>query len=285
MNFKQIRSEILEIYKSRLKYDFKKSIQEINFDIDIKQLKKEVFDIILDGGHGFNSVAVKTKKIKGDYQWEDNESRQMLYDMSFNQLESGGDQVIDDELFLSESDTAWHPSMIEDSYIKDLTSSLENFSGLNISQVVLSWMLPGTYQGMHMDFETLRFHIPIMTNDDVWFLSDREAHFMKYGKLYHLMTLFSHSVINYGVTPRLHLVFSTYPDVDVNDKLKKLGTLDITEENIFSSVEQGGIDKYSLAQLTRIYASQKNQNLTNLHNKDVDSKWIRVLKAINKKLR
>ena len=285
MNFKQIHSEILEIYKNNLRYEFKENIQEIEFDIDIENLRKEIFDIIIKGDHGFNSVAVKTKKIKGSYQWEDDENRQMLYDMSFNHLESGGDSIINDELFSSESNTAWHPLLSEDSYVKKLTNSLEEFSGVNISQVVLSWMLPNTHQAMHMDFETLRFHVPLMTNNDVWFLQDKKSHFMEYGKLYHLSTISNHAVANYGITPRLHLIFSTYLGSDIQDKLKKLGTLDITEENIFSSVNNGGFDKYSLSQLTKIYASKKNQTLSNLHNKDCDRKWIKTLTAINKKLR
>jgi len=277
----QIRSEILEIYNSILKYEFKKNIQEIDFTPDIDRLRKEVFDLIIKYDHGFNQVSIRGPK--GNSQWEDNEELQLLYDKGFAPL--GTDEIpIADDLYNHEDITEWHPGLAQDSYFKQLTPMIEEATGLNISSITLCWALPESQQMMHCDIETLRLHIPIITNSDVWFLTGREAHFMEYGKLYHLLAISDHAIHNYGATPRLHAIFSTYPNVDISDKLKKLGKLDTLKENIFSSIVGGGIDKYSVAQLTKIQLSKKNQNLTAPHNKGIGGDWAWILKTINERL-
>lgn len=278
----RLQSEILEIYSSILKYELKDYIQEIDFEFNIDDLRKEIFDLIIENDHGFNQVAIKG--MQGTTQWEDNKETQLLYDMGF--VSKGtGEKLIDEELYQTDKFTEWHPGLKDNSYIKQLTPLIEGATGLNIASITLAWSLPGSHQPMHSDIETLRLHIPVLTNDDIWFLSGKKAHFMDYGKLYHLLAISDHAIINYGVTPRLHVIFSTYPNQDISEKLKQLGQLGTMKENIFSSVVSGGIDKYSMSKLLKIHLSKKNKNLSAKHNKDIDKKWIDVLKIINERLR
>jgi|APSaa5957512535_1039671.scaffolds.fasta_scaffold00452_24 hypothetical protein len=278
----QILSEILEIYDSTLKYKFKKNIQEIDFTPDIDRLRKEVFDLIIKYDHGFNQVSIRGPK--GNPQWEDNEEAQLLYDKGIEPL--GTYEVPKaDELYNHEDITEWHPGIAQDSYFKQLTPLIEEATGLNISAITLCWALPESRQMMHIDIEPIRLHIPILTNSDVWFLTDREAHFMEYGKLYHLLAISDHAIHNYGPTPRLHVIFSTYPNTDISDKLKKLSKLDTLKENIFSSVVGGGIDNYSVKKLSKIHDSKKNENLQAFHNRGLHSGWAKILNTIIERLK
>lgn len=68
-----------------------------------------------------------------------------------------------------------------------------------------------------------RFHIPLFTNDDVWFMcwgynGNLKKNNMKVGECWILDTRKPHSVINKGTTDRIHLVI----DIRVNEKIKEL---------------------------------------------------------------
>jgi hypothetical protein len=80
-------------------------------------------------------------------------------------------------------------------------------------------MLPGGIINPHRDmignvgWGGLRFHIPIITNPNVFFNVSDERVIMNPGELWALDTSYVHSVANKGNEDRVHLVF----DVKVND--------------------------------------------------------------------
>jgi len=86
---------------------------------------------------------------------------------------------------------------------------------------------PGAGINMHRDisaevanlaFNKVRLHIPIETNDGVYFWVDNDIIRMKPGRLYYVNFSKRHYVRNEGDTPRYHLVL----DLEVNDWLRKL---------------------------------------------------------------
>ena len=83
---------------------------------------------------------------------------------------------------------------------------------------------------------------------------------MPYGKMYHLITDDIHTAMNYGLHPRLHLIFSTY----VNDEIQQ-----ILEDNESKTVVKDqqenfstGMHTKSLLQLMKIaYHNDGNTNI------------------------
>jgi aspartyl/asparaginyl beta-hydroxylase (cupin superfamily) len=63
-----------------------------------------------------------------------------------------------------------------------------------------------------------RLHIPLVTNENVYFMLDGERILMKEGECWYLDLTLEHSVENRSQADRIHLVM----DVKVNDWLKQL---------------------------------------------------------------
>lgn len=72
-----------------------------------------------------------------------------------------------------------------------------------------------------LDFDELRLHVPVMTNDDVDFFAGGERVAMRPGECWYVNVDQPHSVLNRGTTDRVHLVF----DAVVNDWLRELVAL------------------------------------------------------------
>jgi len=84
----------------------------------------------------------------------------------------------------------------------------------------------GTVIGLHRDideevanlaFNQVRLHIPIITNDEVYFWVGGDIIRMQEGRLYYVNFSRKHYVHNGGETPRYHLVL----DLEVNDWLRQ----------------------------------------------------------------
>jgi hypothetical protein len=76
-------------------------------------------------------------------------------------------------------------------------------------------------QYVGVDFDELRVHVPVLTNDDVDFVVAGERVVMRPGQCWYVDVDQPHSVLNRGTTDRVHLVF----DAVVNDWLRELVTL------------------------------------------------------------
>ena len=74
--------------------------------------------------------------------------------------------------------------------------------------------------------ETLRFHIPLVTNDRVWFFNTGKLYQMKKGELWCINNLGTHGVVNDSDKKRLHVIF----DVFIDDKIVEL--VQSAEENL-----------------------------------------------------
>ena len=101
-------------------------------------------------------------------------------------------------------------------------AKIKDFFKTEIISMMFYSMTPGAEIHPHRDmignvgWGGLRFHIPIQTNANVFFMVSNERIIMNIGELWALDTSFLHSVSNKGETERIHLVF----DVKVNDWVK-----------------------------------------------------------------
>jgi hypothetical protein len=84
-----------------------------------------------------------------------------------------------------------------------------------INKAMLTNMAPGTTIPRHWDkgacfAKSHRIHVPILTNDEVYFIVDEERCLMEVGKAYELNNVKLHSVENNGNSDRVHLLFDVY---------------------------------------------------------------------------
>lgn len=92
-----------------------------------------------------------------------------------------------------------------------------------------------------MSFEEgeVRFHVPVVTNSDVWFMLDGERVVMQEGECWYLNLSRKHGVKNCGDTDRVHLVI----DCMVNDWVKKLFAENALMQNYIDEKKDMNVDK------------------------------------------
>lgn len=88
----------------------------------------------------------------------------------------------------------------------------DNIKDINIGRI--RWMLlkPKSTLSYHKDpKDPLRFHIPVMTNDNAFFIVDDLVYRMEdKGSVYGINTLKKHTAVNTDNIERLHMVFDTW---------------------------------------------------------------------------
>jgi hypothetical protein len=246
--YEKIQKELLDIYKKTVKYKLNGTIQEIDLNFDAERIKEEILSFIVKQKYGYKNVSLRNKEEDDDWDNQD----KALYETAFSTHNIGNDDLMDRNIN-PEKYVKWHPSLLSTSYLPELTKTVEDIVGLKVSKVSLRWMKPNEKYRLHADPEPCRIHIPIITNDRAYFITEEKIHNMKYGKAYHLLPIVEHGVINYGPMPRLHLIFSTYMSKEISEKMLLLADVDTVHENIFSSVEKNsGVDKLSLCHLIKI---------------------------------
>lgn len=85
-------------------------------------------------------------------------------------------------------------------------------NGISMGRAMIVDMLPNSMIGIHCDpgeyhAKFSRFHIPLITNEDVLFVDGTGAkEHMQLGHLYQLNNLGPHGVENYGNNARVHII-------------------------------------------------------------------------------
>jgi hypothetical protein len=257
-------SDLIELYQKRCSYKIVDVVQSLDFEFDPEQLRREIFKFIVDNNFGFSAVSLRLPENENNFA-SDKEI-----------LEATGIDIYDlttlpypDNIKADSEYTKWHPDLIN-SYVASLVPGLEEYCGFKIGRIRLGWLQPDSGYPIHVDLEPLRLHIPLFTNDLAYFIHDRKIYNMKYGKLWHLITTKIHTAYNFGKLPRLHLIFSTYTDVELESEIKKIATHTQVKQNFVDQISEQGIDKYSLLQMF---------NITNLNNKN-KAESLRELKRI-----
>lgn len=103
---------------------------------------------------------------------------------------------------------------LEGSYIAEVMDEVEEFArteGKNIGRVRVMRLMPKTCYTLHVDPEEFRYHIPLLTNLDCFFVVGETMQKMpEVGRLYRFKTNLIHTAVNASPIPRLHLVFDTF---------------------------------------------------------------------------
>ena len=99
----------------------------------------------------------------------------------------------------------------------------------------MNWIKPNENIPIHIDpcwwhGVSHRIHVPIITNDDCFFLVEGRPHHFEVGKYYEVNNRKYHSVSNTGTHGRLHLVFDAMPQTVYNDAIAQ--SIDISEVNV-----------------------------------------------------
>jgi hypothetical protein len=118
-------------------------------------------------------------------------------------------------------------------YIVETIQSIENFANIKFNRVKLLYLKPFDLEPIHTDMGGVRYHLPIVTNDNVFFCEgDSFFNMLEFGKLYLLNTKNPHTVVNAsGSLGRLHLV--AHPQDEETD----VETLE-TQKRFVSQIEE-----------------------------------------------
>jgi len=240
--------KLIEMYNQRSNYEIHDCIQQIPLEINIDCLRKEIFNIIVNNNYGTSIVSLKLPD--GSTDWIDQKEKLELdlggiQPCSFKENYTQSENNMPDESYVN-----WHPDA--GAYLKSITSTLEETTGLKIGRVRLAWLDSGKGYPIHADADPIRIHIPIFTNNLSYILHDGKLFNFKYGNAYHLITPSMHTAYNFGFLPRLHLVFSTNGDQEITTTINETLRLTQTIGNIKHHLKDGGIDSYSLTQLCKI---------------------------------
>lgn len=130
--------------------------------------------------------------------------------LSFQEKLQLGSGSLRDQTTLKRQDYTQHIFPL----IKKLENQIYNYSNgnLTIDRIRFMNMTPITCLSYHVDPDSIRYHIPLITDADAFFVVDDKVERMPdVGRLYSLQTNVKHTAINASISEnRLHLVFSTH---------------------------------------------------------------------------
>lgn len=151
------------------------------------------------------------------------------YDSISKILKIGNQQDYIDE-FPNEHAYRWFNNDILQDYeiISNTITKIETVTGLRFGHIKLRYVKPQHAETIHIDYGDVRYHLPIVTNDSVFFVSNNNIfHMRDTHKLYVLDTTKPHTIVNAnGSLGRLHLVCT--PVCDYSFTLVKIK--DATEQ-------------------------------------------------------
>lgn len=239
---------IFDLYNDKTNYEVTDFVQQLDFDVDIETLRKEIFSLIVKNNYGTKVVSLRMPK--DNLNWID--TNEILESGSVGPFATADVGIKPANELENNSYTEWHPDL-KNSYLKSLATDIEKLIGMPIGRVRLGWLQPDSGYPIHADTEPMRIHIPIFTNDLAYIIHSGTLTNMQYGKVYHLITPKTHTAWNFSrLLPRLHLIFSTCPDQKQTELITKISSLSSTEENIRNHLTHTGVDKYSLLQYLKL---------------------------------
>ena len=237
-------SILFDTYKDICKYPIKSHVQPLELAVDYTRISNEILSLVASNEYGYDPVSLRLPP--GVTDWTD--PQEDLISTADGVLKFGtpkNTNRADNTLY-----TDWHEGT---DYVQELKDRLEKLSGLNIGRVRLVWMPVGFAYPMHIDFEAIRFHIPIVTNKHCYFVHGKELTTMPKGGAYHIITDEIHTAMNYGGLPRLHLVYSTYTTPEIDQVIDQAVT-ELTQDKTF--IDHVDLTKEQLLTLIKISYKQ-----------------------------
>ncbi len=179
--------------------DDSKLINKLNYQYDVHLLNKESSRLI-----NLLGPTVNLRKRRGD---SDEQAREYglnsLYSYELNRY------IITQDQYTNNID------LIKGTYLEDVIESVERIaenSDIAIGRARIVTLQPRCALTYHTDVDsTLRYHIPIVTNDNIMFIvADKVYRMNEQGNLYTIDTNHLHTVVNASRTPRIHMILDGY---------------------------------------------------------------------------
>lgn len=104
--------------------------------------------------------------------------------------------------------------------VDKIVAKLERLHDGKVGQCLLTNLPAGKEIPLHMDkgsylVVSKRHHIPIITNENVFFFVDGEFNILQEGECWEIDNKKSHRVVNAGICDRVHLVIDIIPNKDI----------------------------------------------------------------------
>jgi hypothetical protein len=103
---------------------------------------------------------------------------------------------------------------LKGTYIETVIQEVEEQAAkdsVSLGRIRILKLLPKTCYSLHRDIEEFRYHIPLKSSPQCFFVSgDRVEYMTRLGGLYRFRTREPHTAVNASFEDRIHLVFDTY---------------------------------------------------------------------------
>lgn len=174
-------------------------INQLNYCYDVHLLNKEGNNLIQRLGDTLN---LRKRADHSDEQAKDY-GLNSLYSYDLNKY------IINQDHYTKNID------LIKNTYIESVIESVKRIaecSDLAIGRARIVTLQPKYALTYHTDTDSaLRYHIPIVTNDNIMFIvADKVYRMKQQGTLYTIDTNYLHTVVNASKTPRIHLILDGY---------------------------------------------------------------------------
>jgi hypothetical protein len=142
---------------------------------------------------------------------ESKETTTILFKLNSGQLESGDRPDV-----TTTFDDTWNKwKDLVEPVIKQVLSVYDNGDKAFINKCLIPKLGPGMSIDEHIDCAygfnvSHRIHVPLTTNDDVYFIIGGQRCIMEVGKAYEIDNKRLHKVSNKGETDRVHLLFDIF---------------------------------------------------------------------------
>jgi hypothetical protein len=147
-----------------------------------------------------NPILECYKKLEGGIKWAEYPNGKQT-GLQYN----GGNDPWSDAVGRLRAGQKWTTNALLNPYFKD-TIFEELITKYKITRTRFMWLKPYSCYSMHVD-DTARIHIPIVTNDDCYFVfKDKGCFTLPTGSAYLVDTTQSHSAMNCSSKWRLHLL-------------------------------------------------------------------------------
>ena len=130
---------------------------------------------------------------------------------------NGNDLLVGDNASKTEVwEDAWNKwKHLVEPVIKQAIAGYDGYERAFVNKCLIARLRPNMEIEKHIDVGfsfscSHRIHVPLLTNPDVEFIVKGERCIMDEGNAYEISNKEEHSVVNKGLTPRVHLLFDIY---------------------------------------------------------------------------
>lgn len=179
-----------------------KAIQEVGYDFNVSKLSEALIPVL-----SVCKFFEETDQISFRYRpaLEGGSTIDKFKDGIGSLYNAGASQWLGQETDF----TCCHPE-IQNTYLEEIVNTIANGLGFKTGRYRLMRLKPKSCYTWHRDPTSFRLHIPVLTNDSCFYLTERGGleKMPVVGRLYKVKTSEHHTAINASLVDRLHLIIS-----------------------------------------------------------------------------